>query len=85
MATGSRKTALVKGAGVRIGRATALALALFFLPVLFFGTAAGLEIVHPLAVTVLGGLVTSTVLVAFVVPALYLVFGASQSTVDEEA
>ena len=56
--------------------ATAGALALFFLPVLFFGTAAGLEIVHPMAVTVLGGLVTSTVLVLLVVPALYLAFGA---------
>jgi Cu/Ag efflux pump CusA len=74
--------------------ATAVALALFFLPVLFFGTAAGLEIVHPMAVTVLGGLITSTVLVAFVVPALYLVFGAraateateaAASTVDEQA
>jgi Cu/Ag efflux pump CusA len=80
--------------------ATAVALALFFLPVLFFGTAAGLEIVHPMAVAVLGGLVTSTVLVAFVVPALYLVFGARRgdpvtdtalaeehrvSTVDEQA
>jgi len=80
--------------------ATAVALALFFLPVLFFGAAAGLEIVHPMAVAVLGGLVTSTVLVAFVVPALYLVFGARRgepvtdaalaednkvSTVDEQA
>ncbi|MEU5260940.1 efflux RND transporter permease subunit [Amycolatopsis sp. NPDC021455] len=73
--------------------ATAAALGLFFLPVLFFGTAAGLEIVHPMAVAVLGGLVTSTVLVAFVVPALYLVFGARRgepaeaevSTVDEQA
>ncbi len=56
--------------------ATAGALAVFFLPVLFFGTAAGLEIVHPMAVTVLGGLFTSTVLVVLVVPALYLAFGA---------
>ncbi|MBE8516255.1 efflux RND transporter permease subunit [Amycolatopsis sp. H6(2020)] len=77
--------------------ATAGALALFFVPVLFFGTAAGLEIVHPMAVTVLGGLVTSTILVALVVPALYLVFGARHgeqvtdsalagtSTVDKQA
>jgi Cu/Ag efflux pump CusA len=77
--------------------AAAGALALFFLPALFFGTAAGLEIVHPMAVTVLGGLVTSTVLITLVVPALYLVFGARRgeavtdtalagtSTVDEQA
>ena len=39
------------------------------------GTKAGYEIEHPLAVVILGGLVTSTILNLFVVPALYLRFG----------
>lgn len=39
------------------------------------GSRAGYEIEHPLAVVILGGLVTSTLLNLFVVPALYLRFG----------
>ena len=55
------------------GAATAVA----FLPFLVLGDRAGLEIVHPMAVVVLGGLVTSTLLSLFVVPALYLRFAPS--------
>jgi Cu/Ag efflux pump CusA len=46
-----------------------------FLPLLVAGGAGGLELVGPMAVVVLGGLVTSTVLGVFVLPALYLRFG----------
>jgi CzcA family heavy metal efflux pump len=53
---------------------TALALA----PIVFFGDIAGLEIVQPMAVVVLGGLVTSTLLSLVVVPALYLRFGSTR-------
>jgi len=42
------------------------------------GNLAGLEIVHPIAVVILGGLVTATVFNLHVVPALYLRFGASR-------
>jgi Cu/Ag efflux pump CusA len=50
---------------------TALALS----PAIFFGDIAGQEIVHPMAVVILGGLVTSTLVSLFVLPALYLRFG----------
>jgi Cu/Ag efflux pump CusA len=50
---------------------------LAFLPLLLRGSIAGLEIVHPAAVVVLGGLVGSTLLTLFVLPALYLRFGSS--------
>jgi hypothetical protein len=40
------------------------------------GNVAGLEIVHPMAIVILGGLVTSTLLSLFIVPVLYLYFGA---------
>jgi Cu/Ag efflux pump CusA len=40
-----------------------------------FGDRSGQEIEHPMAVVIVGGLVTSTLLNLFVVPALYLVIG----------
>ena len=51
---------------------TALATALVLLPLVILGGIAGYEIVRPMAVVILGGLVTSTLLNLFVVPALYL-------------
>ena len=54
---------------------TALATALALVPIVVGGDRAGYEIEHPLAVVILGGLVTSTVLNLFVVPALYLWLG----------
>jgi multidrug efflux pump subunit AcrB len=43
-----------------------------FIPLLFLGSAAGTEIVRPLAVTLIGGLITSTLVTFFVLPFLYL-------------
>jgi Cu/Ag efflux pump CusA len=58
---------------------TALATGLALVPIALGGTRAGYEIEHPLAVVILGGLVTSTLLNLFVVPALYLRYGAPPS------
>lgn len=52
-----------------------LATAVVFAPIAFAGNAAGLEIVQPMAVVVLGGLVTTTVVNVFVVPVLYFRYG----------
>ena len=49
---------------------TALVAALGFLPMAAASTA-GAEIQRPLATVVIGGIVTSTLLTAFVVPAIY--------------
>jgi Cu/Ag efflux pump CusA len=57
---------------------TAIATTLVFLPVALAGNIAGLEIAQPLAVVVLGGLVTSTIFSLAGVPALYLLFGAKR-------
>ena len=54
---------------------TTLATALALVPLVIWGDQPGHEIEHPLAVVVLGGLVTSTLLNLLVVPALYLRFG----------
>jgi CzcA family heavy metal efflux pump len=51
---------------------TALAMGLALLPLVVAGSVPGDEIEHPMAVVILGGLVTSTVLNLFVVPSLYL-------------
>jgi Cu/Ag efflux pump CusA len=55
---------------------TASALVLLLLPFVIMGDVAGLEIVHPMAIVMLGGLVTTTLLSLFMLPALYLRFGA---------
>jgi CzcA family heavy metal efflux pump len=55
---------------------TASAVALIALPFVVLGTRPGLEVVHPMAVVVLGGLVTALFLSLFVLPALYLQIGA---------
>ena len=53
---------------------TTLALAAAMLPFAVVGGVAGAEILHPMAVVVLGGLVTATLLNLFVIPALYARF-----------
>jgi hypothetical protein len=55
---------------------TASALVLLLLPFVIMGDVAGLEIVHPMAIVMLGGLATTTLLSLFLLPALYLRFGA---------
>jgi hypothetical protein len=57
---------------------TAVATALVFLPVAFAGNIAGLEIAQPLAVVVIGGLITATIFSLAGVPAIYLLFGAKR-------
>ena len=54
---------------------TTLATGLAVLPLVILGDRPGDEIEHPLAIVLLGGLVTSTLLNLFVVPSLYLRFG----------
>jgi Cu/Ag efflux pump CusA len=56
---------------------TGCATAVGLVPFAMFGDIAGLEIVRPMTMVVLGGLVTATVLNLFIVPAIYLRFGAS--------
>jgi Cu/Ag efflux pump CusA len=54
---------------------TSLATALALVPLVIAGRIPGHEIEYPLAIVILGGLVTSTLLNLFVVPSLYLRFG----------
>jgi Cu/Ag efflux pump CusA len=75
-------TALViRGAKERLSPIlmTALATALALVPLIAAGTIPGLEIEHPMAVVIVGGLVTSTLVNLFIVPSLYLRFGHSRA------
>lgn len=60
---------------------TALVTALALLPVVLSGSAAGHEIEHPMAVVILGGLATSTLLNLLLLPALYAQYGRPVSPV----
>jgi CzcA family heavy metal efflux pump len=57
---------------------TSLATGLALVPLAAFGERPGQEIEHPLALVILGGLFTSTLLSLFVIPPLYLRFGKSR-------
>lgn len=63
---------------------TALATGLALVPLVVAGGKPGSEIEHPMAVVILGGLVTSTILNLLLVPPLYLRFGRS-SALSERA
>jgi len=76
---------VLRGASERLSPIlmTTLCTALALLPLVVRGSIPGHEIEHPMAVVILGGLVTSTLLTLFIVPFLYLRFGAgSGKTVD---
>jgi CzcA family heavy metal efflux pump len=78
---------VVRGAGRRLTPVlvAAVATAAALLPFVVLGNRAGYEIVHPMAVVMLGGLVTSTLLSLFLLPMLYSRFGAgSQSRAAAE-
>ena len=58
---------------------TALATGLALVPLAWAGDLPGHEIEHPMAIVILGGLVTSTLVNLFIVPALYLLLGRRKS------
>jgi CzcA family heavy metal efflux pump len=68
---------VMRGAGERFTPilTSAFSTAIVFVPLAAAGRIAGLEIVQPMAVVILGGLVSTTFLTLFVIPALYLRFG----------
>jgi len=63
---------------------TACATALALVPLAVAGSIPGHEIEHPMAIVILGGLVTSTLLNLFVLPSLYLRFGAGRASFSTE-
>jgi CzcA family heavy metal efflux pump len=72
---------VVRGAQERLSPIlmTALATALALVPLIVAGTVPGHEIEHPMALVILGGLVTSTLVNLFIVPSLYLRFAKGRA------
>jgi CzcA family heavy metal efflux pump len=63
---------------------TTLSTGLALVPLVISGSLPGYEIEHPMAVVILGGLVTSTLLTLFVVPILYLRYGRMADRATDE-
>jgi hypothetical protein len=64
---------------------TTVAIVVAMIPLIFAGDAAGLEIVRPMAIVILGGVITAALLNLYVLPSLYLRHGfveADTSTDD---
>ena len=70
---------VVRGAVERLSPIlmTALATGLALVPLVVTGDIPGHEIEYPMAIVIVGGLVTSTLLNLFIVPSMYLLFGKS--------
>jgi cobalt-zinc-cadmium resistance protein CzcA len=77
--------AVVEGAATRLRPVlmTALVASLGFLP-MALSTSTGAEVQRPLATVVIGGLLTSTLLTLFLLPALYLWFAPAKVTEAED-
>lgn len=54
---------------------TALATGVALIPLVLYGSVAGIELLNPMAVVIVGGLVTSTLFNMFIFPPLYMRFG----------
>jgi Cu/Ag efflux pump CusA len=62
---------------------TTFATILALVPFVLAGDTAGVEMVRPMAIVILGGLITTALLDLFVLPILYLRFGAAREPVME--
>ncbi len=81
----SRQEAIYRGALTRLRPVlmTALVASLGFVP-MAIATGTGAEVQKPLATVVIGGLVSSTLLTLFVLPALYALFGGESRLTTRE-
>jgi CzcA family heavy metal efflux pump len=75
---------ILRGAKERIApiMMTALTAGLALIPIVIAGNIPGHEIEHPMTIVILGGLVTSTLVNLFIVPALYFVVGQRRKPSD---
>jgi CzcA family heavy metal efflux pump len=75
---------IMRGAAERLSpiMMTSLCAAFALLPLIVPGHIPGHEVEHPMAVAILGGLATSSLLSLFVVPTLYLRFGNASSAAN---
>ena len=77
---------VIRGAEERLSPIlmTALVTSLALVPIVLGGDRSGHEIEHPMAVVIIGGLVTSTVLNLFLLPSIYLRYGRAHVQNEDE-
>jgi Cu/Ag efflux pump CusA len=82
----TRATAVVEAAGERLGPlvTTVAATIVALVPLIVTGTVPGQELAQPIAIVVAGGLLTTTLVTAFVVPAIYAVLGPRREAGEPE-
>lgn len=73
---------VMRGARERLVPIVASAAALFaaLAPIAVLGRVAGLELLHPMAIVIFGGVAAATAVTLFVIPALYLAAGGSMES-----
>jgi CzcA family heavy metal efflux pump len=78
---------VIRGAEERLAPIlmTALATGLALVPIVVGGSRSGQEVEHPMAVVILGGLFTSTVLNLFLLPAIFLKYGRGRDAAGNVA
>jgi HME family heavy-metal exporter len=59
---------------------TSLVTALALIPLMLFGSEPGKEMLHPLAIVIFGGLISSTLISLFLTPALFYRYGKTAAT-----
>jgi multidrug efflux pump subunit AcrB len=69
----TRATAVVEAAGERLGPllTTTIATMIALVPLIVTGTVPGQELAQPIAIVIFGGLITTTLVTAFLVPTIY--------------
>ncbi len=77
---------VLRGARARLGSvvASAVGLAALALPFVVLGTRPGLEVLHPMALSLIGGLVTTTLVTLYILPSLYLHVMAEEERIESE-
>jgi Cu/Ag efflux pump CusA len=77
---------VIRGLQDRLGPIfmTSIITVLAFLPFVALGNVPGLEIIHPMSIVVIGGVITTLVLNIFVLPGLYVMYGKASETMIEE-
>lgn len=73
---------VIRGTRERFGPivVSSAAILAVLLPIVIFGGSPGLEILRPMALVIIGGLIAATLVTLFVIPALYLIHGAGTTS-----
>jgi Cu/Ag efflux pump CusA len=77
---------VIRGVQERLGPIlmSSIIIILAFLPFVIRGNVPGMEVIFPMAIVIIGGVITTLLLNLYALPGLYLLFGESSETTTEE-